>query len=97
MAQPTTLREAMTELLTSYHDFNADFVESFDGTPTALAFLRCVHKNRPVVFRGAVAHWKALKDWNSEYLCEKMGSNPIIVAETPLGSVVPRYNRGSDK
>lgn len=86
MAQPTNLRAAMAELLSSYHDFNVNFVESFDGAPTSLEFLRCVQKNRPVIFRGAISQWKALKDWNSDYLCAKMGSDPVMIAETPLGS-----------
>ena len=89
MAHPPNLRAAMADLLTSYHEFNVNFVEAFDGAPTALDFLHCVQKNRPVVFRGAISQWKALRDWNSDYLCAKMGSAPVMIAETPLGCDTP--------
>lgn len=40
------------------------------------------------MFRGAVAHWKAVRDWRVAYLREKMGGEAIAVAETPLGWVL---------
>jgi hypothetical protein len=85
MAHPATLREALVELLTSYHELNVNFVEERKGAPTTLEFLRCVQKNRPVVFKAAASHWKAVSAWNTEYLRAKMGSSSIVVAETPLG------------
>jgi hypothetical protein len=79
--------EALKELLVQYHDFNSNFVQTIIGAPSALQFLRFVHSNRPVVFKGAVAHWKAVSFWKKDYLCEKMGNKSILVAETPFGLV----------
>ncbi|KAI5812653.1 phospholipase A2 [Pyronema omphalodes] len=83
---PLNLKHALVELLTSYHELNTSFVEERFGMPTSLQFLQCVQKNRPVVFRGAASHWKAVQTWDPEYLRMKMGETTIAVAETPFGN-----------
>jgi hypothetical protein len=77
--------QALIELISSYHDLNAGFIPELNGAPTPLEFLRRVHRNQPVVFKGAVSHWKAVTAWNSDYMRSKMGSHTIMVAETPFG------------
>lgn len=87
MPSPTDLGSALTELLTSYHDFNSGWVERVDGAPTAVEFLRYVQRNQPVVFSGAGRSWPAMKKWKAKYLKEIMRSREINIAETPLGFV----------
>jgi jumonji domain-containing protein 7 len=87
MESKPSLKDVLVELITSYHELNASFVEERFGAPTALQFLQCVQRNRPVVFRSAALHWKAVQTWNAEYLRAKMGGDCIAVAETPLGQV----------
>ena len=79
-------RDALMDLITSFHDLNPQLVMAMPP-PTSLDYLRCVHRNLPVVFRGAVSHWDAVGKWNETYLREKMGRSQIVVAETPLGYV----------
>jgi len=83
-----TAAERLIEVLAAYHDFNSSIIEERSGAPTPLQFSRCIRQNFPVVFRGAVAHWKAVRDWRVAYLREKMGGEAIAVAETPLGWVL---------
>lgn len=87
MQPPTDLGSALAELLTSYHDFNSGCVERVEGAPTAVEFLRCVQRNRPVVFSGAGKSWPAISKWRVAYLKEKMRGREVNVAETPLGFV----------
>lgn len=84
---PTCLGRALAELLNSYHDFNNGGVERVEGVPTAVEFLRCVQRNRPVVFSGAGKSWPAVGKWKAAYLKEKMKGREVNVAETPLGFV----------
>ncbi|XP_034483618.1 bifunctional peptidase and (3S)-lysyl hydroxylase JMJD7 [Drosophila innubila] len=54
--------------------------------PTALEFARdCYAKNAPVVIRGAVAHWPAVKKWTPEYLQSTLNDKVVDVAVTPNG------------
>ncbi|KAI5846341.1 cupin-like domain-containing protein [Morchella snyderi] len=82
----TNVGSAFTELLTTYHEFNPARVESVDGAPTSLQFARYVAKNQPVVFRGAIASWEAIKKWKVGYLKQKMEGRDINVAMTPFGN-----------
>ena len=78
--------QAIAELLTSYHELNADFVEERVESPTPLEFMRSVASNRPFVVRKGISHWAALHKWNADYLKQRMGDKPIEVAITPFGN-----------
>ena len=65
-----------------------DSVPVLEGPPdSALSFHRdFVSRNRPVLFRGAVAHWEAVRRWGSdEYLRERAGGAVTTVTATPDG------------
>lgn len=80
-----TATASLIEVLSAYHELNSSGVEERSGEPTPLEFSRGVRQNFPVVFRGAVSHWKAVTNWRAAYLRDTMGSESIAVAETPLG------------
>ncbi|KAJ9586024.1 hypothetical protein L9F63_020321, partial [Diploptera punctata] len=53
---------------------------------SALEFYRnYVGTNRPVLVKGAVNHWPAIKKWKMQYLRELIGSKSVKVAVTPNG------------
>lgn len=81
-----TSRQAIVELLSSYHELNVDFVDELADPPSPLQFMRYVAANRPFIVRKGISHWPALSKWNSKYLREMMGSTSVEVAVTPLGS-----------
>lgn len=81
-----TASQAIAELLTSYHELNADFVDELVESPTPLEFMRSVASNRPFVVRKGISHWAALQKWNADYLKQKMGNTPVEVAMTPFGN-----------
>lgn len=87
MQSPANLGSALEELLTSYHELNSSWVETVDGAPTPVQFLRYVQRNQPVVFKGAVGNWEAMGKWKVEYLKMRMGEGEVNVAMTPLGWV----------
>lgn len=78
--------QAIAELLTSYHELNADFVDERSEAPTPLEFMRSVASNRPFVVRKGISHWAASQKWNADYLKQKMGNQPVEVAMTPFGN-----------
>ena len=82
-------RQAIVELLSSYHELNVDFVDELVDPPSPLQFMRYVAANRPFIVRQGISHWPALSKWNSKYLREMMGSTSVEVAVTPLGSALP--------
>ena len=82
-------RQAIVELLSSYHELNVDFVDELVDVPSPLQFMRYVAANRPFIVRKGISHWPALSKWNSKYLKETMGSTSVEVAVTPLGSASP--------
>ncbi|XP_011342581.1 jmjC domain-containing protein 7 isoform X2 [Ooceraea biroi] len=56
------------------------------ATFTPLSFYReYVSKNIPLVIRGAVEHWPAVRKWSIPYLREALGDEKIVVAVTPNG------------
>ncbi|KAI5777379.1 cupin-like domain-containing protein [Geopyxis carbonaria] len=79
------IEQSLAVFLQNYHESNVSWVKENNGAPSALEFARIVGRNEPVVFRGAVANWRAIGAWNRNYLSEKMGERPILVAETPDG------------
>lgn len=53
---------------------------------SALEFLRdYVSKNIPVIFTDLTSDWDAIKNWDVEYLKEKIGENLVTVSQTPNG------------
>jgi len=57
-----------------------------DAAPSPLVFLRdYVSKNRPVIIKNALAGWKALSKWTSDYLDKSIGSVQVSVTVTPHG------------
>ncbi|XP_064093441.1 bifunctional peptidase and (3S)-lysyl hydroxylase Jmjd7-like isoform X3 [Macrobrachium nipponense] len=63
-----------------------DTVPVLDAIPSPLQFYRdWVAPNKPVIFRGAVKKWPAIKKWTIKYLREKIGEKHVSVAVTPNG------------
>ena len=77
---------AIVELLTSYHELNADRIDELEEAPSPLNFMHYVVKNHPFVIRGAATDWPATSLWSPEYLSRKLGNNTVKVAVTPSGS-----------
>ncbi|XP_069960865.1 bifunctional peptidase and (3S)-lysyl hydroxylase Jmjd7-like isoform X4 [Cherax quadricarinatus] len=61
------------------------------GTPLEV-YRDWVAPNRPVIFRGAVRDWPAIKKWTFDYLREQIGSKSVSVAVTPNGYADAPYN-----
>lgn len=53
--------------------------------PDEVAFLRAVCAYHPVIIRGAIDHWDALRRWNSSYLVDVLGDRAVAVNLTPDG------------
>lgn len=53
--------------------------------PDAIAFLRAVCAYHPVIIRGAIDHWDALRRWNSSYLVDILDDRAVSVNLTPDG------------
>lgn len=61
-------------------------VPILDIVPTPLQFYRdWVSANKPVIIKGAVEHWPAIKKWSFDYLRKKIGDKRVSVAVTPNG------------
>ncbi|KAM8708277.1 hypothetical protein ACLKA7_015277 [Drosophila subpalustris] len=61
-------------------------ITELEKLPNALEFAREYYaKNAPVVIRGAVAHWPAVKKWTPEYLQKTLDDKVVDVAVTPNG------------
>lgn len=57
-----------------------------DEVPSPLEFhRRWVCPNVPLVVRGGISHWPAVRKWTREYLRDKIGARTITVAATPNG------------
>ena len=82
------LNGAIEDLITSYHELNAGFVEELDAEPSPLEFMRYVAKNRPFVVRGGASSWPAMQKWDCSYLRSVMDGRLVNVAVTPHGSVM---------
>jgi len=55
------------------------------NNPDAIAFLRAVCIYHPVIIRGAIDHWGALRHWSSSYLVDVLGDRTVAVNLTPDG------------
>ncbi|KAK2583857.1 hypothetical protein KPH14_001133 [Odynerus spinipes] len=61
-------------------------ITEINGTINPLTFYRdYVSKNLPVVIRGGVQHWPAVRKWSITYLRKILGNKLILVAVTPNG------------
>lgn len=86
MASSSQNGAALRALLENYRDLNPSTTDILLETPTALEFMRYVARNRPFVVRGGAAEWRATRDWDVEYLKDRMGNARINVAITPSGN-----------
>ncbi|KAK9849656.1 hypothetical protein WJX84_009057 [Apatococcus fuscideae] len=69
-------------------------VDVCDGVPDRLSFLRdYVACNKPLLIRGAVQHWPAVKDdkWSWEGLQGKLDGKQVTVAVMPNGRADADY------
>jgi len=84
-----TLDDAFKQLSVDAQSFYLSTeVPEMQGVPESpLHFYRdWVSQNRPVIFRGAVRHWKAFTDWqNNQYFRDRMGEKEVTVSMTPNG------------
>ncbi|KAK5137256.1 hypothetical protein LTR08_000226 [Meristemomyces frigidus] len=80
------MEDPVSNLINTYHELNAAVVDELDEEPTALGFMRFLAKNRPFVARHAARQWKAVKDWNTDYLRHAMENEAVAVAVTPHGN-----------
>lgn len=101
-SSPPDTEAALTELITTYHELNSSSADIHHGPPTPIQFLRYVHANRPVVFKGAATkdHFEPAK-WDTKYLLDKMAGCDVTIAETLLGyevklSILFMKNHASD-
>ncbi|XP_071534213.1 bifunctional peptidase and (3S)-lysyl hydroxylase Jmjd7 isoform X2 [Panulirus ornatus] len=61
-------------------------VPVLDEIPTSLELYRnWIAPNKPVIFRGAIKEWPAIKKWSFEYLRNQIGNKEVSVAVTPNG------------
>ncbi|KAI9795743.1 MAG: hypothetical protein M1833_006836 [Piccolia ochrophora] len=84
--QPSTLQEALANLLGNYNSLNPSTITILTKAPTPLEFHHFVSLNRPFVVRGGAADYPAVRKWNLDYLLEAMGQREIDVAVTPHGN-----------
>ncbi|KAL8735954.1 MAG: hypothetical protein Q9166_000516 [cf. Caloplaca sp. 2 TL-2023] len=80
-SNPSTVDEALVELLTSYHELNGAHVDELERAPSPLVFMQYVAKNRPFVVRGAAADWPAVSLWTPEYLIRKMENSTGLMID----------------
>lgn len=87
MSGTARVDEALVNLVETYNELNADYVDVLDKEPSPLEFMRSyVARNRPFVLRGGARSWTASKKWNAAYLRETMADNDVNVAVTPYGN-----------
>nr|XP_045581536.1 bifunctional peptidase and (3S)-lysyl hydroxylase Jmjd7-like [Procambarus clarkii]XP_045581538.1 bifunctional peptidase and (3S)-lysyl hydroxylase Jmjd7-like [Procambarus clarkii]XP_045581539.1 bifunctional peptidase and (3S)-lysyl hydroxylase Jmjd7-like [Procambarus clarkii]XP_045581540.1 bifunctional peptidase and (3S)-lysyl hydroxylase Jmjd7-like [Procambarus clarkii]XP_045581541.1 bifunctional peptidase and (3S)-lysyl hydroxylase Jmjd7-like [Procambarus clarkii] len=81
------IEECFLKLSLAENDYHlSKQVPILDDVPTPLDLYRdWVAPNRPVIFRGAVREWPAIKKWSFKYLREKVGNKEVSVAVTPNG------------
>ncbi|KAA0197583.1 hypothetical protein HAZT_HAZT001660 [Hyalella azteca] len=61
-------------------------VDVVDEVPSPLCLARdYVGANKPLLMRGAVAHWPAVSKWTPQYLRDRVGDVAVSVAVTPNG------------
>ncbi|KAK7205243.1 phospholipase A2 [Myxozyma melibiosi] len=85
------LEDALVELIELHQDLTTSFVPEVRFPPSPLEFLRQVHTNFPMIYRGAAFEWPAFdptsgRRWSKQYFLEKLGSATVSVAETPFGN-----------
>lgn len=83
-------KEALAELVTSYHELNGNHIDELEQPPSPLLFMQYVARNRPFVVRKAAVNWPAVSLWSPDYLTSVMGDSTVRVAVTPSGSEIPK-------
>ncbi|KAK9366957.1 cupin-like domain-containing protein [Lipomyces kononenkoae] len=81
------LEPIVIDLLDLQQELTPSFVP-VRSLPTPLEFMRQVHTNFPVIYRGAALNWPALSDrrWSKQYLLDTLKDTIVTVAETPFGN-----------
>ena len=87
MSSVLELRNALQDLVTTYHELNGANIDELHEEPSALEFMRYVARNRPFVVRKGASRWPAVQRWDYRYLIDKMKDSNVNVAITPHGSV----------
>ncbi|MCJ1431318.1 hypothetical protein MMC27_000669 [Xylographa pallens] len=80
------VRNALQDLVTTYHELNGEHVDELNEEPSALEFMRYVARNRPFVVRKGASKWPAVQHWDYHYLVDKMKDSKVNVAITPHGN-----------
>jgi len=57
----------------------------FNGVPTAIQFMNLVAASKPVIFKGAVRNWPAVKSWSTAGLAERLPNVTWSVAVSHNG------------
>ncbi|KAH9373200.1 hypothetical protein HPB48_004945 [Haemaphysalis longicornis] len=85
--EPATLSHALERFRENCKDFFYQrTVTEITKVPSALEFYRrWVSPNVPLIIRGGVSHWEAVKKWTHAYLRETIGNVSVTVAVTPNG------------
>lgn len=66
-------------------EYQGEQVERIDPPSREDFFSHWVRARKPVIFSGAVRHWKAVSAWNMDYLKEKVGDTTLPVEVSPTG------------
>lgn len=85
--EPAKLSNALERFRENCNDFFYQrSVTEIGEVPSALEFYRrWVSPNVPLIIRGGVSHWGAVKKWTHAYLRERIGNVAVTVAVTPNG------------
>ncbi|MCJ1296285.1 hypothetical protein MMC34_007851 [Xylographa carneopallida] len=86
MSSVLELRNALQDLVTTYHELNGANIDELHEEPSALEFMRYVARNRPFVVRKGASRWPAVQRWDYRYLIDKMKDSNVNVAITPHGN-----------
>ena len=84
-ASVSEVRNALQDLVTTYHELNGEHVDELDEEPSALEFMRYVARSRPFIVRKGASRWPAVQHWDYRYLIDKMKDDRVNVAITPHG------------
>lgn len=85
---PETVTDCLRVLSKEAREFYfSSNVAEINEVPTPLEFYRdWVASNRPVIFRGAIQDWPAIKKWrDNQYFRDAIGEKEVTVSVTPTG------------
>ncbi|ORZ37253.1 cupin-like domain-domain-containing protein [Catenaria anguillulae PL171] len=80
------LEKALIQLSSTVNDLClSSQVQIFEREPTPIEFLRLIHANRPVLFKGVASSFPAMRKWTPEYMAAIMQERTVTVSLTPTG------------